>query len=260
MASGPEILASGTTARPLGVAFSPAHALRNRVLGALPAEDLARVQRHLELVWLEPHDELFELGSPIRYVYFPETAVISLVSTVGNGVTVEIGTAGSEGMVGLPVFLTADTSPARAFAQIAGFAGRMNADVFTRLSAAPGRLHKLLLRYAQAFLTQIAQTAACNAAHLVEARCARWILMTHDRVAIDEFALTQESLSFMLGVRRAGAMVAMRALKEAGLVRYTHGRVVVVDRRGLESASCECYRVVREHFERLLPPGNGSLC
>jgi CRP-like cAMP-binding protein len=229
--------------------------VRNRLLRGLPAEDMALVLRHLELVSLQPRASLFEPGASIRYVYFPETAVVSLLSAVGNA-TVEVGTAGSEGMAGLPVFLTDDTSSLRAFAQIPGMARRMDAGTFTLLAAPPGPLHGILLRYTQAFLMQVAQTAACNAAHLVEERCARWLLMTRDRVDGDELQLTADFLAFMLGVRRTGVATAMSALRQAGLVDYTGGRVTVLDRRGLEGASCECYRVVRAHVERLLPPAH----
>jgi CRP-like cAMP-binding protein len=227
--------------------------VRNRLLRGLPAEDMALVRRHLELVSLQPRESLFKPGASIRYVYFPETAVVSLLSAVGNA-TVEVGTAGSEGMAGLPAFLADDTSSLRAFAQIPGVAGRMDVGTFTLLAAPPGPLHGILLRYAQAFLMQVAQTAACNAAHLVEERCARWLLMTRDRVDGDELQLTPDFLAFMLGVRRTGVTAAMSALRQAGLVDYAGGRVTVLDRRGLEGASCECYRAVRAHFERLLPP------
>ena len=183
---------------------------------------------------------------------FLETAVVSLVTTFEDGGTVEVGTAGCEGMVGLPVFLGDPVSTVSGFTQIPGMATRMDADTFARLSAAPGSLQRMMLRYTEAFLTQVSQTAACNAAHLVEQRCARWLLMTHDRVEGDDFPLTHEFLAFMLSVRRAGVTLAMRALQDAGFVRYTRGHVTVVDRAGLERASCECYRVVSAHFARLL--------
>lgn len=208
---------------------------------------------HLERVRLEQRDIVHEPGQSISHVYFPETAVLSLVSTMQNGATVEVGTAGCEGMVGLSVLLAEDVSTVRTLAQIPGAVERMTAEEFTHLASVPGAFHRTLLRYTQAFLTQVAQTAACNGAHLVEERCARWLLMTHDRVDGDDFPLTHEFLAFMLGVRRAGVTVAMRSLQEAGLVRYTRGRVSISDRVGLEAASCECYRVVRAHFERLLP-------
>jgi len=226
---------------------------RHRLLGALPADELARIRPHLERVQLQQRDIVHEPDLAISHVYFPETAVLSLVSAMDSGATVEVGTAGCEGMVGLSVLLAEDVSTVRTLAQIPGAAERMTADVFARLASAPGAFHRILLRYTQAFLTQVAQTAACNGAHLVEERCARWLLMTHDRVEGDEFPLTHEFLAFMLGVRRAGVTVAMRALQDAGVVQYSRGRVQIVDRSGLEAASCECYGVVRTHFERLLP-------
>jgi CRP-like cAMP-binding protein len=173
------------------------------------------------------------------------------VSTLHEGGTVEVGTAGREGMAGLPVFLGVRRSSIRATVQIPGVAARMDAELFAQLATADGPLHRAMLRYTDAFLTQVAQTAACNGAHLVEQRCARWLLMTHDRVEGDEFPLTHEFLAFMLGVRRAGVTLAMRALQDAGLVSYTRGRVTITDRAGIERASCECYRTVRLHFERL---------
>ena len=224
--------------------------LRNRLLAALPPEELARVRPQLERVRLKQRDLLFEPETPIGHVYFPETAVVSLVSTLENGATIEIGTAGCEGMAGLSVFLAEDTSTVRAFAQVPGVASRMDAETFTRLAGAPGTLHRMLLRYTQSFLTQVSQTAACNATHLVEERCARWLLMTHDRVEGDEFPLTHEFLAFMLGVRRAGVTVAMGTLQDAQLVRYSRGKITVLDRAALEQASCECYGVVRDRYER----------
>jgi len=227
--------------------------MRNRLLGALPPSELALLTPYLERVWLEQRAQLFAPEQPIVHVYFPDTAVISLVSRLGDGRSVEVGTAGSEGMAGLSLFLAEDTSSFEAFAQIAGTAHRMDAKEFVRLAATSEALHRMLLRYTQAFLTQVAQTAACNGAHLVEERCARWLLMTSDRVDGDEFALTHEFLAFMLGVRRAGVTVTMRALQDAGIIAYGRGRIGIVDRAALEAVSCECYRVVRDHFERLLP-------
>ena len=225
---------------------------RNRLLGGLPHAELAALLPHLELIQLEHHDTLFGPEKPIEFVFFPETAVVSLVNTFEDGGTVEVGTAGSEGMVGLPVFLGDPTSAVSVFTQIPGTAARMNAATFAQLAGAPGALHQMMLRYTQAFLTQVSQTAACNAAHLVEQRCARWLLLTHDRVEGDDFPLTHEFLAYMLSVRRAGVTLAMRALQDAGLVRYPRGRGAIVDRAGLEGASCECYRVVSAHFARLL--------
>ena len=224
---------------------------RNQLLRALPPAELRAFRPHLERVELEQREGLFEPDVPIAFVYFPETSVVSLTSVLRDGGTVEIGTSGREGMAGLPVFLGEDASTIRGFAQIPGTAIRIEAAAFARLASSSRPFHALLLRYTQAFLTQVAQTAACNGAHLLEQRCARWLLMTHDRVDGDEFPLTHEFLAFMLGVRRAGVTLAMGGLQEAQLVRYVRGRVSVTDRAGLERASCECYGVVRAQYERL---------
>jgi CRP-like cAMP-binding protein len=225
----------------------------NRLLAALPPKDLEPIRPHLEWVRLPQRTLLFGSEQPIPFVYFPVSTVVSLVSKLTGGKTVEVGTAGCEGMAGLSVFLAEDTSSVQAFSQIPGEAFRIKSETFMDLSRAPGSFHQLLLRYTHAFLTQVAQSAVCNAAHLVHARCARWLLMTHDRVGGDELPLTQEFLAFMLGVRRPGVTVAMNSLQEAGLIRYRHGKVSIVDRVGLEAVSCECYRVVRAHYDRLLP-------
>lgn len=234
----------------------PQEPVRNRLLGALTPDAYAQVRGELEAVQFEQRQVLYEEGDKIRHVYFPETVVVSLVTKLQEGGTVEIGTAGYEGMAGLPLFLGDDTSSMRVFAQVPGMAVRMESQTFMRFAEVAGPLHRILLRYSMAFLTQVAQTAACNAAHLVQERCARWLLMTHDRVAGDEFPLTHEFLAFMLGVRRAGVTIAMGTLQDAGVVRYTRGWVEIVDRQRLEESSCECYRNVRDHIERLLPRSN----
>jgi CRP-like cAMP-binding protein len=224
---------------------------RNHLLAALPPADIEALLPYLERVQLEQREMLFEPQVRIVHVYFPETAVVSLTTVLRNGSSVEIGTSGREGMAGLPAFLGESAGSMRAFAQIPGAAIRIEAAAFTRLAAAAGPFHELLLRYTHTFLTQVAQTAACNSAHLVEQRCARWLLMTHDRVDGDDFPLTHEFLAFMLGVRRAGVTLAMGGLQDAQLVRYVRGRVTVIDRAGLEITSCECYAVVRAQYERL---------
>jgi CRP-like cAMP-binding protein len=227
--------------------------LRNQLLAALPGDERAHVRTLLEPVFIEARETLYLPTQPVDQVYFPETVVVSLVTTLQNGSTVEIGTVGREGMAGLPAFLADDSTSLRAVVQISGLAHRASAKTLADI-AAPGRaLYGLLLRYTQAFLTQVAQTAACNGQHLVEQRCARWLLMTCDRVDGDEFGLTHEFLAFMLGVRRAGVTVALRALKDGGLIDYSRGKMKIVDREGLQAASCECYRVVRGQYERLLP-------
>jgi CRP-like cAMP-binding protein len=224
---------------------------RNHLLAALPAAAMQALLPHLERVQLEQREMLFEPQARIAHVSFPETAVVSLTMILRNGSAVEIATSGREGMAGLPAFLGESSGSMRGFAQIPGAAIRIEAAAFSRLAAAAGPFHELLLRYTHTFLTQVAQTAACNSAHLVEQRCARWLLMTHDRVDGDDFPLTHEFLAFMLGVRRAGVTLAMSGLQEAELVRYARGRVTVIDRAGLEIASCECYAVVRAQYERL---------
>ena len=227
--------------------------VRNLLLATLPGEDLARIRVHMESVWLEQRESLFQPDGPIRCVYFPETAVISLASTLSAGAAIEVGTAGSEGMVGLTVFLADGLSPLTALAQIPGVVGRMSVETFTQLASAPSAFHQTLLRYAEAFLRQVAQTAACNATHLIEERCARWLLTTHDRVEGATFPLTHEFLALMLGVRRAGVTTVMNDFQDAGMVQCSRGAVQVLDRAKLEGASCECYGAVRAHFERLLP-------
>lgn len=229
--------------------------VRNRLLGALPEDARAAMERELESVGLEVSDVLFGSEAPIRHVYFPETAVVSLVNDLRQGGTVDVGTVGCEGMAGLPAFLGDDRSSVRAVVQIPGAAQRMPVGTFAAVAGAPGPLHRAMLRYTQAFLTQVAQTAACNAGHLVEARCARWLLMTHDRVQGDEFPLAHEFLALMLGVRREGVTVAVAALEAEGLIRDGGGRIRITDRAGLECASCECYAVVQSHYDRLLAAG-----
>lgn len=234
------------------------HALRNRLLGALPRDDFDQLRPRLERVVLEQGDVIFEPGEPIQFVYFPETAVVSLVGTMRGGTTAEVGTAGHEGIAGLPLFLGNVSSTLRAFTQIPGVALRLSAADFVRFSSMPGALHRGLLRYTQTFLTQIAQTAACNGAHFLEARCARWLLTTCDRVDGNEFPMTHEFMAFTLGVRRVGVTITMRAIEDAGIIRHERDRVEILDRSKLEEISCECYGVVRAHMERLLPPSNWS--
>jgi CRP-like cAMP-binding protein len=254
-ARGPQLVAPATASTRAPVLALPP---RNRLLGALPQADVTALLPHLELVRLEQHHPCFGPAQPIDSVLFLETAVISLVTTFEDGSLVEVGTAGCEGMVGLPTFLGDPACTISGFTQIPGTAVRIDAGTFARLAAPPGALHEMMLRYTQAFLMQVSQTAACNASHLLEQRCARWLLMTHDRVEGDEFPLTHEFLAFMLGVRRAGVTLAMRALQDAGFVRYTRGHVTIVDRGGVERASCECYRVVSAYFARLF--GQGTPC
>lgn len=224
----------------------------NRLLAALPREDLERLTPHLATVGLAFREKVYTPNEPMPYVYFPVSGVCSVVVGMANGAVVEVATIGNEGMLGLPVFLRSGTVPGEAFCQIDGRYCRLPADALLRETANGGALHDLLQRYTQALIVQIAQSAACNRLHPIEQRCARWLLMTHDRVAGDRFPLTQQFLAQMLGVRRAGVSVAASTLRTADLIRYARGVMTVTDRAGLEDAACECYGVVRREFDRLL--------
>ncbi|HEU4411303.1 MAG TPA: Crp/Fnr family transcriptional regulator [Polyangiaceae bacterium] len=226
---------------------------RNRLLRALPRADYQRLGPHLRALSLTFKQSLFEPLKPIPYVYFIESAVISLVTKLDNGEVIEVATIGNEGLAGLPVFLGAVSSPGWAFAQIPGEALRVKAAVFRDEVGQGGGLQGLLKRYTQALFNQIAQSAACNRAHGLEQRCARWLLMTLDRVGAPEFSLTHEFMSQMLGVRRATVTLAAGALQSAGYIEYRRGRVKVVDRARLEARACGCYRVIRDEYERLVP-------
>jgi CRP-like cAMP-binding protein len=194
----------------------------------------------------------------LKYVYFPRTVVFSTISIMEDGAAAEVGTVGDEGLTGLPAFLGVTSTPTQTLAQIAGDAGRIGVRAFQTAVAENDALHALMLRYTQAFMNQVAQTAACNRLHPLSERCARWLLMTDDRVAdVNGFFLTQEHLSYMLGVRREGVSAAAAALQAAGIIEYSRGHMRIIDRRRLEAASCECYAIVNTEHERLL--GRASL-
>lgn len=224
----------------------------NRLLDALPRADQERLRPHLERVHLELQTVIYEAGAPIPHVYFPVNCVASLITPMDNGPVIEVGTVGREGLVGLPVFLDAGTMPSRALCQMPGDAWRTRAAVVEGEMSRSSPLVRLLHRYTQGLLNQIAQMAACNRTHAIEERCAQWLLMTHDRAGEDQFLLTQQFLAQMLGVRRASVSVTAGRLQRAGLIRYTRGRITVVNRAGLEAASCACYRIVKEEFDRLI--------
>jgi CRP-like cAMP-binding protein len=230
---------------------------RNRLLSALAAlapDDGAWLERQLEPVEFESGEVIADAGNPFTRVYFPESAVISFVNRMADGGAVEVGTVGNEGMASVSSFLDGGASTSDTFVQIPGtIRCAPSAAIVDGVDSRPA-IRRLLNRYTQAYLTQVAQTAACNRLHHIEARCARWLLMTHDRVGgADQFPLTQEFLAIMLGVRRAGVTVAAGALQDAGLIRYRRGGIRVLDRAGLEAAACECYGIVRRHFDQLLP-------
>jgi CRP-like cAMP-binding protein len=211
----------------------------------------------MEMVSLKLGQVLYEADAPIEHAYFIQRGVASLVAPVDQGErgwerVVEAGTIGNEGMVGLPLLLGTDREPVRAFMQVPDGAWRISADALCRALDETEGLRSLLLRYVQTFMSQVGQGSACNRAHAVQERCARWLLMTHDRVGQEEFPLTQEFLAAMLGVRRAGVTVAAGMLQKAGFIKYVRGCITVVDRAGLESASCACYGTIRDSYERLL--------
>jgi CRP-like cAMP-binding protein len=224
----------------------------NHLLDAFPPEVSERLRPALEVVTLAPKDAVYEPHGPIPYVYFPTTCVVSLVAIMGDGSMYELTTVGREGLIGLPAFLETATAPYRAMIQIPGEILRLDAGTFRDVLGRSAAATRLLHRYAQVLFNQVAWSAACGRAHPTEQRCARWLLMTYDRVGAGQFFLTQEFLSQMLGVRRAGVNQAASALQKAGLIRYIRGRVTILDRVGLEAASCECYRFIRDEYERLL--------
>lgn len=226
----------------------------NRILDALPSGDFEALSRLLEHVDLGLRDYVYRRGEPIEFVHFPVNCVISLVTEMEDGRAVEIATVGCEGMVGIPVFLQAAyTSAHESFSQVPGTSWQMRAEAFTALANQGGVLQALLQRYTQALFSQISQSSACNRLHTVEQRCARWLLQTHDRVTGDEFLLTQEFLAQMLGVQRSSVNGVANTLQDQGVIRYSRGRVTVVDRKGLEGVACECYRIIADEFARLIP-------
>ena len=225
---------------------------RNQLLRLLSWEDRDWIRLHVERRDVRNGQVLAQPDQRFDYVYFPETCVISVVNPTDEGV-VEVGTIGNEGMAGLSVFLGVDSFPNRTLVQLPGTLLRMPATVFADGTASRPALRQLLLRYTHTFLVQVAQTAACNQMHTVDQRCARWLLTAHDRIdGTDTFQLTHEFLALMLGVRRAGVTIAAGALQQAQLIRYARGKVTVLDRAGLERVSCDCYRMVRSHNERVL--------
>ena len=191
---------------------------------------------------------LYKQRAPIDYVYFPDTAVVSLLSRMENDAVVEVGTIGNEGAAGLSLFLGATVSVPETMVQVPGTGHRMSADAFISAIAKLPRFREIVARCTHAFMTQVSQTAACNRLHGIDERCARWLLLTHDRVGgADTFPLTHQFLSFMLGVRRAGVTESLGALARSGLIASSKGRITILDRRGLEAASCECYAIVRRY-------------
>ncbi len=225
--------------------------MENRLLAALRREDYERLFPRLEPITFALGDVLYESGRRMDCVYFPTTAIVSLVYTMKDGATVEMGLAGNDGVVGIALFLGGDTTPNRAVVQIAGGAIGMPAQVLQEEFKRGSSLQLLLLRYTQALITQISQTAVCNRLHSLQQRLSRWLLLCLDRVGSNDLHMTQEFISNMLGGRRESVTVAAGRLQDAGLITYSRGHITVLDRPGLEATACECYRVVQNEFERL---------
>lgn len=223
----------------------------NRLLSALPAEEYHRLIPNLQPITFYLGEVLYDSGGHLDYIYFPTTSVISLLYTMKDGSTAEMGLAGNDGVVGIALFLGGDTTPNRAVAQIAGGAFRLKAEILHEEFARAGAFQQLLLRYTQALITQISQTAVCNRLHSVENRLCRWLLLSHDRVRSDELLMTQEFLSHMLGGRRESVTVAAGRLQDAGLIHYARGHIRILDRKGLEASVCECYSIVKDEIDRI---------
>jgi CRP-like cAMP-binding protein len=224
----------------------------NRLLDSLPATDRRRMLAGCEAIELNFAEVIYAPGSRLSYVYFPTRSFISLIMPVDTASSLEVGLVGSEGMFGIPLALGVDVSPVRAVVQGAGAALRMDAARFTREIKRRGAVESGMDRYAFVQLTQLAQAAACTRFHVVEARLARWLLMTQDRAHADSFHITQEFLALMLGVRRVGVTKAASSLQERGLIEYRRGNIRVRDRRSLKAASCRCYQADRDSYKRIL--------
>ncbi len=227
-------------------------AVENRLLAALPRTEYERLRPQLLPVSFSLGEVVYEFGGHLNYVYFPTTSIVSLLYTMENGISAEMGLTGNDGVVGIALFMGGGTMPNRAVVQSAGGAIRMKAKLLQDEFARGGKFQQLLLRYTQALITQISQTAVCNRLHSVEQQLCRWLLLSHDRVKVDELIMTQELIADMLGVRREGVTVAAGRLQDAGAISYVRGHIKILDRQKLEDTVCECYVVVKNEFDRLL--------
>ena len=225
-------------------------AVGNEILRDLPADERNLVFSKLEPVTLKLHDLLHEPGAPIKFGYFPESGIVSILSVLSNGKSLEVGLIGREGFVGLPLTVGFHSSPTRAICQAPGTALRIAASTFVQVLAQCPRLEKALDRYSLTLGMQASQVAACNGLHEVDARLARWLLMCHDRLGLDSVPLTQEFLGQMLGIRRASVTVAAGILQKSGLIRSAQGTVTILNRKGLEDLACECYGIINNQMER----------
>jgi CRP-like cAMP-binding protein len=236
----------------------PYHPNQNHLLAALPVEDFESLVLPLELVSMPLGEVLYEPGGSLRHAYFPTTAIVSLQYVTESGAASEMAGVGHEGMVGVSLLMGGDTTPSSAVVQTAGHAYRLHRSVLKQEFDRLGALNRLLLRYTQALMTQMGQTAVCNRYHSVEQQLSRWLLVTLDRIPSGELVMTQELVASMLGVRREGITEAAGKLQLAGYIRYRRGHISVLNRAGLEKRTCECYGVVKKEFSRLLPATQSS--
>ena len=244
--TGPEVIKATTLSSP----HSPK---QNHLLAALPAGDYARLLPDLELIPMPLGWAVYESGGHLGYLYFPTTSIVSLLYVMESGASAEIAITGNEGLVGISLFMGGESTPSRAVVQSAGNGYRLKASVLKREFALGGELQHLALRYTQALITQMAQTAVCNRHHSLEQQLCRWLLLSLDRLPGDELLMTQELIANMLGVRREGVTEAAGRLQAEGLIHYSRGHIKVLDRPALEKRVCECYAVVKKEFDRLLP-------
>ena len=226
---------------------------KNHLLGSLPSEQWKRWAPLLETVDMPLGQVLYESGVTLGYVYFPITAIVSLLYVMENGASAEIAVVGNEGIVGVSLFMGGESTPSRAVVQSAGLGCRLKADVMKLEFDKAGPVLHLLLRYTQALITQMAQTAVCNRHHSLDQQLCRWLLLSLDRLHGVELIMTQELIANMLGVRREGVTEGAHKLQKSGLIRYARGHITVLDRKGLEARTCECYAVVKREYDRLLP-------
>lgn len=226
---------------------------QNHLLDALPPDEWERLHGRMELKTMPLGHVLYESGDTLRHVYFPTNSIVSLLYVMENGASAEIAIVGNEGIVGISLFMGGETTPSRAVVQSAGQAYRIPGQYLKDEFFRAGPMQRLLLRYTQALITQMAQTAVCNRHHSVEQQLCRWLLMSLDRLASNELTMTQELIANMLGVRREGVTESAGKLQKLGLIEYSRGHIKVLDRPALESHACECYEVVKSEFDRLLP-------
>jgi CRP-like cAMP-binding protein len=227
-------------------------ALRNHLLAALPDDEFVRIKPDLEPISLSLGEVLYESGDKLTHIYFPTTAIISLLYIMENGATAEIGIAGNNGLIGIALFMGGETTSSRAIVQSAGDAVRMKGGKLKKSFALGGVFQDVLLRYTQSLMTQISQTAVCNRLHTVEQQLCRWLLINHDQMQTDNLVMTHDLIANMLGVRREGVSIAAGNLQKKGLIKYVRGTITILDRKGLEEAVCECYQVVKDEYDRLL--------